>query len=272
MEEHKYLLEQLEILRVSYIKLLNDKDVLLNWGKPQLEALYASRIGKYQVERLQLQLNIQALKRKLEIIRSLVIQQLPIDLKAIDDLVAQELQKAELMLLEQAMAVAKGQNLLTNLSSPQRSAELRSLFRDFAKYLHPDVNPNLSAVQKDLWHMVSHAYQSGDVDQLKALKVVYAQELKKTEVDFGALTEEDIQLQLEVLGEGIKVLSQEIIEIKDGFPFDIEDKIKDELWVKEEVAKITAEMKELRIYEGKPLLEYQSFFQSYGGTSRPELN
>lgn len=58
------LLSRFDILRTEYIKLLNDKDVLLNWGKPQLEALYATRIGTHQVEQLQLELRIKALKRK----------------------------------------------------------------------------------------------------------------------------------------------------------------------------------------------------------------
>ena len=40
------LLEQYDLLKTEYIKLLNDKDVLLNWGKPQLEALYATKDRK----------------------------------------------------------------------------------------------------------------------------------------------------------------------------------------------------------------------------------
>ena len=59
--------QQLSVLKEEYIKLLNDKDVLLNWGKPQLEALYVSRIGRLQLERLQLQLQIKAVKRKIEL-------------------------------------------------------------------------------------------------------------------------------------------------------------------------------------------------------------
>lgn len=60
------LLTQLDLLKEEYIKLLNDQDVLINWGKPQLEALYSTRIGTWQVQRLQTQLRIKALKLKLE--------------------------------------------------------------------------------------------------------------------------------------------------------------------------------------------------------------
>ena len=73
------LLSRFDILRTEYIKLLNDKDVLVQWGKPQLEALYSTRIGVYQVQRLQIQLHIQALKRKLEMVRSAIAGKLPVD-------------------------------------------------------------------------------------------------------------------------------------------------------------------------------------------------
>ena len=52
------LLEQYDVLKTAYIKLLNDKDVLLNWGKPQLEALYATKIGVHQIEKLKQQLQL----------------------------------------------------------------------------------------------------------------------------------------------------------------------------------------------------------------------
>jgi hypothetical protein len=47
---------------------------LLEWGKPQLEALYATRIGVHQLEQLQLELGIIALKRKIRMVRSIIVQ------------------------------------------------------------------------------------------------------------------------------------------------------------------------------------------------------
>ena len=61
------LIEQYELLKGEYIRLMNDKDVLLNWGKPQLEALYTSQVGQYQLQKLQLQLTIKALHHVLPI-------------------------------------------------------------------------------------------------------------------------------------------------------------------------------------------------------------
>lgn len=159
------LLSRFNILRTEYIKLLNDKDVLLQWGKPQLEALYATRVGTYQVKRLQLQLHIQALKRKLEIVRSAIARNLPLDVNAIEILIATELEEAELQIMLQLSQIEKGKELLTHLESPKRSAELRTIFRELAKQLHPDVNPMLTAEQTRVWHLAKAAYEAENRDQ-----------------------------------------------------------------------------------------------------------
>lgn len=265
------LLSRFDILRTEYIKLLNDKDVLLQWGKPQLEALYATRIGTHQVHRLQIQLHIQALKRKLEMIRSAIARNLPVDVNAIELMVAEELKEAEMAIMQQAIEVEKGKALLTHLESPARSAELRAIFKQLAKQLHPDVNPVLTEEQVRLWHLARDAYERGDVEKLRALKVVYEKELAKADDLIAGLSENDLELRLQILSEGIRLLNNEIAEIRNSFPFDMEDKIKDEEWVKEEVAKIETEIKELRAYEGELILEYESLINGYGGT-KPELN
>lgn len=265
------LLSRFDILRTEYIKLLNDKDVLLKWGKPQLEALYSTRIGVYQVQRLQIQLHIQALKRKLEMVRSAIARNLPVDANAIELIVAAELANEENNIMQQVFQIEKGKELLSNLHTPERSAELRKIFKQLARQLHPDVNPALTEEQLHLWHIAKEAYEHGDVEKLKALQVVYEKELLKADDLLERLGEKDLLLRMEVLSEGIKLLIHEIEEIQSSFPFDMEEQIKDEEWGKAEVAKIEKDIKELRAYEGDLILEYESLINGYGGT-KPELN
>lgn len=129
----------------------------------------------------------------------------------------------------------------------------------------------LTAEQTRVWHLAKAAYEAGDVEKLKALQVAYEKEITRADELINTLTEKDLELRLEVLSEGIRQLNNEIKEIKSSFPFDMEDKIKDEEWVKEEVAKIETEIKELRAYEGELILEYELLINGYGGT-KPELN
>lgn len=204
-------------------------------------------------------------------VHSAIVRNLPVNIRAIELIVAEELADTENTILQQVIQIEKGKQLLTHLHTPERSAALRKIFKQLAKQLHPDVNPSLTQEQVQLWHLAKEAYNMGDVEKLKALQVVDEKELLKAEDLLKQLSEKDLLLRLEILSEGIKLLNQEIEQIKLAFPFDMEEQIKDEEWIKEEVAKIEKEIKQLRVYEGDLVLEYESLINGYGGT-KPELN
>lgn len=258
MEE---LLQQLDIIKTEYIKILNDKDVLLNWGKPQLEALYATRIGCHQIERLKMQLRIKALKRKIELLHSSINRNEAIDVDNIELQVAAELAEAELLIMKQTIELQHAKTLLSNLDTPEKSSELRKIFKQLAKQLHPDVNPGITPEQTEIWYKIKDAYNTGDIDKLKALQIVYEKEINeatKTE-----LTEEDIKLHLLMLKKGIKVLYEEAAQIKNAFPFTVEQQIKDDEWVTEQVEAIKKEMNELQQYESSLEKEYKELIELY---------
>lgn len=253
MQTKEELIEQFDVLSMEYIRLLNDKDVLTEWGKPQLEALYATRVGVHQIELLKLQLNIKALKRKLELARSAINQGEVPDFQAIEDLVSEELILAQVQINFQVDQLRQSKEMLSNLSSPTKSAELRKLYRIMARQLHPDINPNLSEAQTNLWHQVKNAYETGDLDRLKALQIVYEKELSGFDTMKDLMTVEELLLKVSVLKEGIKVLDEQILAIRSEFPFTVEDQIKDDVWVAEKVEEIR-----------KSITEHQALFNSLG--------
>ncbi len=258
------LLQELDTLRIAYIKLLNDKDVLLHWGKPQLEALYQTRIGVHKLELLTIQLQIHATRRKLEMVRSSIQTQQPIQIEIIEMLVAIELEQAQHNIQVQADLVADGEMLLSNLGSPTRSAELRDMYKFFAKQLHPDATGvELNDEMKALWHRVQHAYKSGDAETLQALKLAYSAELQTIQNSVETLSEEELNLQVETLKEGVKVLTRAIEKIRIEFPFSIEHQIKDEDWVLQEVTEIKAEIEQLQKVHEQQLAELNYLLKEY---------
>lgn len=265
------LLAHLDLLRTTYISILNEKDVLLNWRKPQLIAIYSTKIGIYQVQRLQLQLQIMALKRKLELINSAIAQNLYADINGIELFVAQELEKTERNILQQVQEIEEGKMLLANLSTPQKSSELRKVFNQLAKQLHPDVNPDFTDAQLNLWHLVKAAYETGDVEQLKSLQLAYQEDLSVTDEQIKQLSEEELSTRVEILNQGIQAINKEIEKIRASFPFDIEEQILDDDWVAGEVSLLEIEIDQLEIYKSGLLEEYALLKNTYGGT-KPELN
>ena len=267
MEEQKNkttLLEQYDVLTAEYIRLLNDKDVLSNWGKPQLEAMYATRIGSWQVQRLQLQLRVKALKRKIELVYSAVNKEEPLDITTIELQVATELADAELQIMKQVTVVDNAKALLTNLHTPERSAELRKVFKQLAKQLHPDVNPDMSNVQLEIWYKIKDAYAVGDIDRMKALQLVYEKEISQLQQRHDDLPQDVIEVRIATLKTGIILLDQQIEDIKSSFPFTLAEQLKDDEWIAAQVGELKDEIAKLEAYEQELQQEYLDLIHTYG--------
>jgi hypothetical protein len=255
---NKELHSQLNLLKEVYIKMLSDIDVLINWGKPQLEALYSAKIGVWLVSRLQSQLRIKALQLKIEKLNSCFNLELKVDLTQIELEVAAMLAGTEARIMLDTAKIESAKQLLSHLDSPERSGNLRNLYRELTKQLHPDVNHELTQEQIQLWHVVREAYENGDLEKLKAMQIVYEEESSQTSKAESVLTAEQITLRLVLLKEGIKVLQDEIVQIKQAFPFTIEANIKDDEWVNNETTKLKEELDRLKASEEELTLQYQN--------------
>jgi hypothetical protein len=212
----------------------------LNWGKRNLEALYTVKIGNRQLELLKLRLEVKRLKRMVEMAVACLNRNEKIDWEKIENAVDSALEADYRKIFEEADRVAKADHLLSNLASPERSAELRKLYRQLAKELHPDVNPDLTENQMNLWHAVRHAYENGDLESLRALSIM-AQDV---ESHADKLSLEDFQLQIELLKAGIEKLMAEIEKIRSEFPFNIEKELHDEEWIRKQNEQTEAAIKQ----------------------------
>lgn len=261
IENNLSLLDQVEVLKGAYIKLLNDKEVLIHWGKPQLEALYSTRIGCFLISRLQAQLRIKALHLKIEKLTASVNRNEQVDVMSVELEVAAMLAEAEAKIMAESEKLQSARQLLTHLETPGRSGELRKLYRDLAKRLHPDVNEQLSPELVALWHQVQEAYQGAELESLKALQIVYEHELFQAAAIEKQMSEEQLSLKIQALSEGIRALQEDIVAIRSEFPFTIEEQIKDEAWVKAETEKLESELEQLKEYEARLTLQYKHIIE-----------
>ncbi len=247
--EPEELLKQYDLLKTEYISLLNDRDVLLNWEKPQLEALYMTRIGVYSLDKLKQQLHIKSLKRKIELVQSAVSLGNEFNVTEIEIKVARELAHAELAIMSEVTKLEKAKQILTHLDTPERSADLRKIFKEMAKHLHPDANPDLTPQQMEIWHLVKDAYEAGDVEKLKALQAVYEKEIKGLRNGLAALPDDELTLRNTALTAGIRLIWEELDKLRADFPFNIEHQLNDEEWVREHVTGLKNELEQLGVYE-----------------------
>ena len=119
------------------------------------------------------------------------------------------------------------------------------------------MNDNLTMEQKNLWYLVKDAYETCDLEKLKAIQVVYEKELTAAGNKIAELTNEEIALRIEVLKEGIKVMNAQLLHIRAEFPFSIETQIKDEEWVSGQTNELKKELDKLQQYESELTLQYR---------------
>lgn len=237
--EFEQKFKELDLLKAEYANQWNNREVLMNWSKPHLEALYYARIGELQIELLQLQAETYAAKRKLEMMQAAVNRNEEINLPYIELMVELEMQAQLKKIEEEILKLGKAKHLLANLDSPKRSAELRKIFREMAKELHPDINPDLPEGAKNLWNAATKAYEDGDLESLRALRLLVS-DVKNTSEEF--TDENGLLTQINLLKAGINRLLEEIKNIRAVFPFTFEKQINDDAWVSEQRTALKKEM------------------------------
>ncbi len=244
--DRKELLESLDKLKKGYISSINTLEIMMNWGRVQLESLYATKIGKYKIELLELNIQLKALKKKIQFCHQYINQNKEPAFDKIEAEVEAMIKKAYEEVHLEKQKIVMGKEFLKNLHSPTDSAEIRKIYRNIAKSLHPDINPHLTEYQKELWYIFHKAYKSGDLDRLKALEVAFSEDLKKSEEQNEELSEEEILLQTATLAQGIKELEEDIANLEKEFPFNIADQIRDEEWVEEQQEILKNEIDEIK--------------------------
>jgi hypothetical protein len=225
--EKETLKEKYLLLKGEYVKLLTDKECLLQCVKPQIEALYVVKIGHKQLKLLEIQLETKRLKKMSELAVAYLNRNEPIDWNEVSAAADVTLERDYVKIIEESSRMAQANELLNHLASPEHSAELRKLYRQLAKELHPDINQDLTEKQRNLWYAVKHAYEYGDLESLRALSVM-AQDIESSAEK---LSVKDFQLQIELLKAAIDKLIAEIQQIRSSFPFNIENDLRNEDWV-----------------------------------------
>ena len=103
-------------------------------------------------------------------------------------------------------------------ASEKKPPNLKDLYRKIVKRLHPDVNPNATEREKELFRKATKAYQEGD---LVTLQEIYDEVFTgaSEEMEGGDLTPERLQEMIRKLKEQILAVREEIGKIKNGVPY-----------------------------------------------------
>ena len=226
--------------------LLLERDELQFVICKNIETAYMLSLGSIEYKAYEAQCAALRLKRKNELIQAKKNRQEKIIISAIEETLDNEFAAYQQQLDEQ---IDKMNNALersrSEILTDEENKELKKLYRQIVKSLHPDINPDVSSAQITLFENAVSAYKNGDLPTLRIIgSMVGGDSLPEQHTDAMAqLAEEKKRLQ-----SSIESVRDSIEKIKTEYPYTLKDIIDDEEKTeqkKQELEKILGQYNEL---------------------------
>lgn len=247
------LKSEVEKMRTELSMLLLERDELQFVICKNIETEYMLKLGSIEYKAYKAQCAALRLKRKIELIQAKKNRQEKVIISAIEETLDSEFAEYQKQLNEQidkmndALKRSKAEVL-----SNEDNKKFKKLYRKIVKALHPDINPDVSEAQVQLFDNAVSAYKNGDLNTLKIIgEMVGNSPLPEQHKD--ALTQ--LNEEKERLQNLLKVIRDSIEQIKSKYPYTMKEIIEDEEQTeqkKKELENILSQYNELiSIYKAK---------------------
>lgn len=243
-QEFNAFKNQYEDLREELSKLAAEQEMLLSTEKRNLETKYYLKVGRKQYELFILRNEVLRLKRKIEMIRASLNRGEEYDPEMIEKRLDEEFRRWEEEVLELVKKIRHAEyiNDLPRLSHAE-SRELRKLFRELVRRLHPDLNPDLPENNKYLWNRVLAAYDHGSLQELKTLALLVGD---RESAGWNLTALEELKTAIAQTKERIDHLLKDLDKLEQQFPFNLREKLDCNAWVGEQNEALEKQMEQYR--------------------------
>ncbi len=133
---------------------------------------YAAAFGDRLVRLGAIEIEAARLKRETELVQAALNAGEDVDFDAIEETLREEFAEWQVKLMDQARQLADHREVLAHLLDPAEAECIRKIFRILVRRLHPDLHPDPSAQDAEMWHRVLAAYEGNDLDELNALELI----------------------------------------------------------------------------------------------------
>ena len=167
LPEHESLKREVEKLRTEISMLVLERDHLRLVECKNLETSYMMAFGALEHKAYEAQCQMLRLKRKIEMLQAKRNRQEKIVMAEIERELDAEFAEYRKKLNEQiekmneAIKRSQGEFL-----TAEETKECKRLYRAIVKALHPDLHPDLTAAQRQMFQNAVYAYENGDLETL----------------------------------------------------------------------------------------------------------
>ena len=245
----KQLKEEYERLQLEYAALVAERDELENSEGPRLTALYMEAVGQLQYEVLVLRYEIALLKQKRDLLQAYKNRGEKADLNYVNEQVEataktynENIQREEEK-IKQAKAYIEEQKEEEKKNQENEKRELRDLYRKLVHRLHPDLHPEQTEWEKELFLKVQDAYEKGDLEKLRELAQQLEAGMPADAVNNE--TTEEWEERVNQLKEEIAKIREEIEKILQEFPFTYRERLNNPEWIAQTQDMLRKEISEL---------------------------
>lgn len=277
--------EEIRLLRAQLALLLQEKEELLYHICPELLARYAREVGSYENRAHYQEYMILELKRRIELARAALNREQTISKEAIDQQIETEYRAFHEKVEEERRRAEQAQKTQAERERRRRESEqrwqarygsgaaeaadqnseevhpetadgkcagekkrpgLKELYRKIIKKLHPDVNPNATEREQELFRRAAQAYEDGDIETLQEIyDEVFSSAGSESEQTDNLSPEQLLEIKSR-LQEQIRALEAELNEIRSRNPYRYRELLDDP----EKLSLVQAALqKAIRLYE-----------------------
>ena len=219
------LKNEVERMRTELSMLLLERDELQFVICKNIETEYMLKLGSIEYRAYEAQCLSLRLKRKIELIQAKKNRQEKVIISAIEETLDIEFAEYQKRLDEQIKKMNDAlKRSKAEVLTDEENKELKKLYRKIVKALHPDINPDVSQAQVQLFDNAVQAYKNGDLGTLRIIgEMVGNNPLPEQHKDaMTQLVEERERLQ------GLlKSIRESIDNIKSEYPYTMKDILED---------------------------------------------
>jgi len=226
--ENEELTRKLESLHLEFLDLFTRHKDMVENESVVLTSLYLEKLGRLQLELLEKQTEASRLKMKMNMIQAAINRNELPDLKAIDYEINVRLQNYYAQIQVQSAALDEARKVLSHLISEEETQKLKEVFRLLCKRLHPDLNPNQTEEEKDLFIKVKAAYDLQRLSDLQEI-LLYLDDSNKEKLNL--ISGDEKVERIKHLENQVSSLKLKIDQLKQSFPFSIEELIYDDDYI-----------------------------------------